>query len=342
MNVHLSYPFSRKTFDLFNVLKCSAPNLKLFFVTPKNVFTKIFLRLVYPGVQFIDDHELEKKSSSMIIFPQEIAQISEINKYKRNFSRIFPSQYQVDICNQKDKFYQFCETNNIKHPKTYLVDQKIENRTAIILKPKVGQGSNGIKIIKNFVGNLNIPSGYLAQQYLGNSNEIIGFFAFCLNGQVVNSYQHKRIITYPKRGGVTVYSEIYSNETVNRVAADIIKKLNYSGLLMIEFKEYLNDYYVIEINPRLWGSILLCLHRENNVISEYLKALNYPHQDQNTEFKNSILWLFPYGIFNAKIYKYIATSYLINISKTAKWRSVLFSVVIGFFKVLKKHENSSI
>jgi predicted ATP-grasp superfamily ATP-dependent carboligase len=342
MNAHLSYTFSRKTFDLFNILKSSAPNLKLFFSTPNNFFLKILLRLIYPGVQFIDDQELDKLSSSFILFPQEVAQISEINKSKRSFNCIFPSQHLVELCNQKDYFYKFCETNNIKHPKTFFVDQKIENQTSIILKPKIGQGSRGIKIIKDFVGNLSIPEGYLAQQYLGNSNEIIGFFAFCINGQVINSYQHKRIITYPKRGGVTVFSEINSDATVNKLAADIIEKLNFSGLIMVEFKEFLNDFYVIEINPRLWGSILLCLHKKNNLLFAYLKALKYPYQDENTDHKNSIVWLFPYGIFNAKIYKYISNSYLLNISKTSKLRSLLFSIILAIYKLLNKNENNSI
>ena len=342
MNAHLSYPFSRKTFDLYNILKSTAPKLNLFFTAPKSIFTKIFLRMVYPGVKFIVDQDLVKLSSSMIIFPQEVAQISQMNKIQRNFNFIFPRQYLVDLCNQKDNFYQFCEINNIKHPKTFFGDQKIKNQTSIILKPKVGQGSRGIKIVKDFSGNLIIPQGYLAQQYLGNSNEIIGFFGFCLNGKVIDSYQHKRIITYPKRGGVTVYSEINSNTKINDISADIIQKLNFSGLLMIEFKEFMNDFYVIEINPRLWGSILLCLHKENNLLHNYLKALNYPYKDENIDYKKSIVWLFPYGIFNSKVYKYISSSYLINISKTSILRSVLFSIALSIYKVLNKYENSSI
>ena len=123
---------------------------------------------------------------------------------------------------------------------------------------------------------------------------MIGAFFLCLNGSVVSSYAHQRIRTYPESGGVTVYSESVDNERVLEIGAKLLGQLNWSGLAMVEFlwSETHNDYVVIEINPRLWGSVLLSELVESHMISNYVRLCRNEIPVTASRFKYKKLWWF--------------------------------------------------
>lgn len=341
MKIHLSYPFSRKTFDLFNIIYSDYPELTVFFTKGNSFVINLLIKLCYPSAQLILKSDLFKNSKDFILFPQEVDQVQEINHIKQNFTYCFPDSSTINICNDKSMFYNFCEENSLLHPRVFRNGQKFETPKNIILKPNKGSGSRGINIKLGFKGVLSIPFGYLAQEYIGNSNEIFGFFAFCHKGDVLNSYQHIRIKTYPQRGGVSVYSKIAKNIEIYKAASIIIKKLNYTGLIMIEFKEFEGNLYAIEVNPRLWGSLLLSLNQDESLLDSYLNSIGLKVKSRNKNKKESIIWVMPYVFIYPTVVKYIKNSYLINYSKSNFFRSLLFTISMLSYKLFKI-ENSSI
>jgi predicted ATP-grasp superfamily ATP-dependent carboligase len=341
MKIHLSNPFSRKTFDLFNILNSDYPELKIYFTRSDKIVLNFFTKICYPSANLIFSNDLFKKSEEFILFPQEVSQIQEIIQKNQKFKYCFPDSRTIKICNDKSEFYNFCQTNDINSPTVFYDGQYFEAPKNIIFKPIQGSGSRGIKIEYGFKGILTIPSGYLAQEYIGSSNQIFGFFAFCKQGDIVNSYQHVRIATYPKSGGVSVYSKIVEKKEITKAASMLIKKLNYTGLIMIEYKEFNDNLYAIEINPRLWGSILLSLNQEKSLLDNYLNSIGVDTININKNKKDSIIWIFPYGLLYPSLVKYIRGSYLINYTKSTFFRSLLFTVLLLSFKFFKS-ENSSI
>ncbi len=95
--------------------------------------------------------------------------------------------------------------------------------------------------------------------------EGVGFFVLAKNGEVLNSFGHKRLLEKPPSGGVSVLSEsIDINEpeynAEYKKCKELIKKLKFNGMAMLEFKKHSDGkLYLMEINPRFWGSLQLAI-----------------------------------------------------------------------------------
>ncbi len=90
----------------------------------------------------------------------------------------------------------------------------------------------------------------------------VGFFALRWGGRIVATFAHRRVREVPPSGGVSVCRE--SIPLPPRLAAAgtrLLTELDWEGVAMVECKhDALNDrYYVIEINPRFWGSLQLAI-----------------------------------------------------------------------------------
>jgi predicted ATP-grasp superfamily ATP-dependent carboligase len=135
---------------------------------------------------------------------------------------------------------------------------------------------------------------------LENGRDVKGAFFLCNNGDVVSSYCHERIRTFPIDGGVSVFSKISVNKDILEIGSKLIKKLNWSGFVMIEFlhDKKLNTFKVIEINPRIWGSILLSEISKANFIKNYVQlskneSLIYSEINYNAKIR----WM-PFDLLN--------------------------------------------
>ena len=297
--IRLFYPLSRKTIDTYTVIRFYYPNSEIR-INVSGVVESFLSRLIYRKVLF--DRGIEG-----IVLPQEVnvALNGKVNC-------LHPGRDMVKSLNDKDAFDDVCRSNQILVPKTWNEDFLLNEPTKLIFKPKIGAGSRGIKIIECDRGLVQVQKDYICQEYLGNDNKIYGFFAFAVKGKVQSSYCHERIETYPKKGGVSVLSKLYENEKLHNTACDVVRKLNYTGLLMIEFKHYQNKFYVIEINPRLWGSVLFCLSIKDNPVTSYLNHRGLKKPTREALGREFLVWLFPYGLFRRNVYKHLSKALLIN------------------------------
>jgi predicted ATP-grasp superfamily ATP-dependent carboligase len=97
----------------------------------------------------------------------------------------------------------------------------------------------------------------------------VGCSFFSVDGVVQTSYFHKRLIEYPISGGSSTYRTRHINEKIMNGCEEIIRKYKWSGFIMFEFKKRNEEYFLIEINPRIWGSINQGLNDNANFF-EYL------------------------------------------------------------------------
>jgi predicted ATP-grasp superfamily ATP-dependent carboligase len=84
-----------------------------------------------------------------------------------------------------------------------------------------------------------------------------GFFCIAKDGIVYTYYMHERIREYPVSGGSsTAAKSIYCKKLLS-ISNHIVSYLKWTGPLMIEFKYNvdLDEYYLIELNPKFWGSL---------------------------------------------------------------------------------------
>jgi predicted ATP-grasp superfamily ATP-dependent carboligase len=71
---------------------------------------------------------------------------------------------------------------------------------------------------------------------------------------------HERIWEYPITGGPSVLARIVDDPVLEKLGLALLRSLNWNGVAMVEFK-YSPDagYFLMEINPRLWGSLDLSI-----------------------------------------------------------------------------------
>ena len=283
MKILLTDIYFRKSFDIINILKLHYhPNCFIYTDTDVTLSSRLKSNLIY-GAKTV--HRLRKNNN----FKQDLFKISTLYKDEEivfipieesttlifmeflsdtirshNFKFLLPNSETFLLSRNKEELNIFCEENQIPSPK-YISRETFNLRTfrfPIIIKPKHGSGAKGIIYIENEEGlkgqSIDFDN-FFVQERLPNSKEVEAGFYLCDKGEIISFYSHKRIRTYPETGGVTVFSQSSSSLDIKQSGETIIQKLNWSGLLMIEFifDKRDNTYKLIEINPRLWGSIML-------------------------------------------------------------------------------------
>ncbi len=106
-------------------------------------------------------------------------------------------------------------------------------------------------------------TGIIAQEYIVGSG--CGFFGVYDNGKLVDYFMHRRIKEVPATGGPSAVAESFFNEKLFRYGNKLGEDLGWHGPIMAEFKYTENDFKLIEINPKLWGSLDLTITAGVNV-----------------------------------------------------------------------------
>lgn len=80
-------------------------------------------------------------------------------------------------------------------------------------------------------------------------------------GQKVWHFAHERLHEFPLSGGRSTYRKSILPDTRMLAAAEtLLRALEWHGVAMVEFKLGQNgEFHLLEINPRLWGSLALAI-----------------------------------------------------------------------------------
>lgn len=177
------------------------------------------------------------------------------------------------ILNDKHKLDELASQLRINKPMRYM---GLDNATVkCVVKPRISSPSEKVLYIhseqaldalRKQVVELN---KYIIQEYIQGTG--VGYSVFAKDGQIITGYGHRRLAEYPVTGGASVYRESYKNDEMKSVAQKILKATNWSGFAMFEFKLTPdNDLYLLEVNPRIWGSLNQGLQNGANYLSPLL------------------------------------------------------------------------
>jgi predicted ATP-grasp superfamily ATP-dependent carboligase/protein tyrosine phosphatase (PTP) superfamily phosphohydrolase (DUF442 family) len=115
------------------------------------------------------------------------------------------------------------------------------------------------------------------------------FFAFYCSGKLHEYYMHKRIREISKQGGASTCAETIFEEDLLIHGRKILDVLKWHGPAMVEFKREVksNELFIMEINPKFWGSLALGIQSGVNVAEIIIKiAENLPYiPTPNSELK---------------------------------------------------------
>lgn len=310
----------RKVFDLFNILKKHFVQYGLLLFDYKD--TSVSLPLVYtrkvhrlPNNSFNEFEpallaSLEPYQGTTLIYIPLLDNYNGLfyrfmEKHPGILTALLPSTRSFETTMNKVMFQGFCVQNQLPVPASFTrkdIPYLKENFRQLIIKPAVGAGSVGISFIENAAGLARLEEldfdAFLVQEKISNIN-VEGAFFLMQKGELVSYYGHKRIRVFPETGGVTVYSEYHDQPQLKELGADLLKRLEWNGLAMVEFlyDETQKAYRIIEVNPRLWGSFLLSEFANTGFVENYINlCLNLPARKTETRKNTKIRWFYPFDV----------------------------------------------
>jgi len=229
--------------------------------------------------QFLNDIiNIVKRYKPTVLMPVNLTEILLIAQNIKEFPSFvkFPFMDYKTIAEINDKLtlYKTAKSLNIRIPKTYEVKNKEELffltkelKYPIVIKLRSGTGSKGIsyvydknELMEKFMHtvslyNLDSNNYPLIQEYV--SGEGYGVSVLFDRGKLKAFFTHARVREFPITGGPGTCRKSVRNIKIEKVTEQIFSYLKWHGIAMAEFKynSKTEEDYLIEINPRIWGSI---------------------------------------------------------------------------------------
>ncbi len=121
---------------------------------------------------------------------------------------------------------------------------------------------------------------------------------FSTSGRKIWHFAHERVHEYPLTGGASSYRRsINPPAAMLQDAEKLLTALNWHGVAMVEFKiDAKGQHWLMEINPRLWGSLALSLDAGVDFPLGLLKIARGEQPASATKIQSSLLHARPaYG-----------------------------------------------
>jgi len=178
--------------------------------------------------------------------------------------------------NANDKYWisVIAKQSGIPTPKTALVrgEDEIPDALSItglpaVMKPRFGWGKRGVFLItdareaKKCYESSRKISEVIIQEFIpwGGAYGYCAIFGF--NSCPYVSFSFERVREYPPDGGPSTYRIAKKVPKVIEYGERLLRAIRWYGIAMVEFRRSSqdNEFYLMEINPRFWGSMALAI-----------------------------------------------------------------------------------
>ena len=204
-------------------------------------------------------NKLSNKADAVYLYVDE--ELENISKNIENFSNlkkkvIISPRKTINICNNKNIFYNFFKKKNIKLP-------PLESKSLCIIKPAVGRGGKNIFTTsdKSIISLFKKNSKYLVQKYI-QGKEFTVDCVFDKNGYLIFSIPRRRILAQ----NVSIIGRVVRHNKLIKEIKKISTYLKFYGPVNFQFIENEKGIWLIEINPRLSGSVIFSIKSGFNPI----------------------------------------------------------------------------
>ena len=95
----------------------------------------------------------------------------------------------------------------------------------------------------------------LVQEYIEGEGH--GFYALADRGRILAYFMHRRLHEVPPTGGASAMAGAFRDPELAELGGRFFAATRWHGVAMVEFKRSRRDgrYYLIEVNPKFWGSL---------------------------------------------------------------------------------------
>lgn len=238
---------------------------------------------VYPEIL----NKICKDNKIDLLLPINSGEMDLLIARKSDFGRCldYLGDYEIfDNLNNKLKLQKIAGNLQINIPKHYLPDDI--PALPLVMKPAKSSSAKDVKYLKTGRDIEKIKkltpdrSSFVFQQYVPGKG--VGISGFCSNGKILKSHCHLRLAEFPVTGGSSVYRSSLQIDELNKIAEKLFSRLPWSGFFMMEFKlTDARELYLIEVNPRIWGSINQGLQCGTNYFEPLLGTPELPLISRN-------------------------------------------------------------
>jgi hypothetical protein len=178
----------------------------------------------------------------------------------------------------------------------------------IVTKPRSLNGSRGIRFFEGvedlgsklevIEDDLRLYGSLLVQKRITGKLESIGVsLLFDSQGRCINAFVHKRLHQFPISGGPSTRSVSIKDSKLLAESKRLLEGLNWQGIAMVEWLRESSSgrVFLMEINPRPWGSVSLAIKSGQNFPVRYMQASLGEIMAPNLDYSEGIInrWLWP-------------------------------------------------
>ncbi|WP_299334813.1 ATP-grasp domain-containing protein [uncultured Psychroserpens sp.] len=215
-------------------------------------------------------NEIQANNISIVV-PIAESELYFFIKHKETisqFSKIIPlpELTNFEIAKEKRLLSEFAQTNEIRHPRSFNITSESDKQAMlstinfpILIKPKDQKGGDGIIKITtkaDFEKQIpNISQPLFIQEYIEGYD--IDCSVLCRNGKIITYTIQQGTLQGHSPFAPQLGFDFVDNDKVFELVREVMLKLDWSGVahLDMRYDKKANDYKLIEINPRFWGSI---------------------------------------------------------------------------------------
>jgi len=231
-----------------------------------------------------------------VVLPIEDPTIEHFARERERFSNytlVIPEFEDFILFSDKGRTTDLAAKNGLTAPETFTpasVDEALEYLDSaaaypLVIKPRRGTSAIGVKIVGNrdeavrqyrtLSERFQLP---LIQEFIPPGGRTVGAEFLFYRGREILSFAHERIREYPVRRGPSTFCKNCPDEAPIALGRKLFEGMNYSGFAMVEFKEHpgSGELYLIEVNPRPWGSITLPISAGVNFPVEAVRIFSDP------------------------------------------------------------------
>jgi predicted ATP-grasp superfamily ATP-dependent carboligase len=186
-----------------------------------------------------------------------------------------PTVALFDMASDKWRIAEEARRAGIDIPQTELVDSGqaiarfMAGRERAVIKYRHESRKKGVSYITRFssldailktrpIGSLSDgQSDTIIQEYITGTGT--GYMALAVDGHIVREFAHRRRREMPPEGGASTAAVSVHDERVMAAGRRLIEAIKWNGPAMVEFRANERGCYLIEFNPKLWGSLELAL-----------------------------------------------------------------------------------
>lgn len=266
------------------------------------------------NIRDVDKYALElldilKKKTYDFFLPVGLQAYLAASKYKENFEQVtnlvVPDWKQMLIASNKEQTMDFAKKNGIPIPDTHALDTEKDLQQITTFPVVIKSSDEASKFIRYCNNFSELKERYhelatisqtkiIAQEYVKGFG--CGFYGVYNKGALIAHFLHKRLKEFPVTGGPSAVAESYFDNKLYDYGKSLCDKLQWNGPIMAEFKydANMNTYKLIEMNPKLWGSLDLTIAAGIDVPQLLLQIGSHQPVVKNQGYKYvKYRWMFP-------------------------------------------------